>query len=410
VPAFDYAAYDRAGKLQSGVIAADSERHARRLLNEQKLLPSMLSEVGRQPSTSEASGRWQWLVGRSKARVNHFDLALLLQQQAILIQSGLPLEDALKMTIEQAETDSQRRMVQSWRSEIVEGRSFSEALKRSPYQIPESIIAGIGVGEESGHLHEVLRRLAEDIENNAENRKTVSRALIYPATLLATSLIVVSIMMVWVVPKITAIFISSKRELPLMTRVVMGLSDFVQDYGIYLLAFVVLSFLAFKQWLRDADRRRRWHQILLATPGFGRWMHMANIADWSRSLGVLLSNGVPALAALKISSGVVENLYLRAKMEAVTEAMRRGNSLQNALSDNLSGSGFLVHMVGSGEASSELDKMLLRVSEYYSVRLKNAVDVFMKLINPILIVFMGIVILSVVAAVMLPIMDMNNMI
>ena len=106
------------------------------------------------------------------------------------------------MTIEQAETDSQRRMVQSWRSEIVEGRSFSEALKRSPYQIPESIVAGIGVGEESGHLHEVLRRLAEDIENSAENRKTVSRALIYPATLLATSLIVVSIMMVWVVPSL----------------------------------------------------------------------------------------------------------------------------------------------------------------------------------------------------------------
>ncbi len=220
MPAFDYAAYDRAGKLQSGVIAADSERHARRLLKEQKLLPSTLSEVGRQPSTSEAGGRWQWLVGRRKARVNNFDLALLLQQQAILIQSGLPLEDALKMTIEQAETDSQRRMVQSWRSEIVEGRSFSEALKRSPYQIPESIVAGIGVGEESGHLHEVLRRLAEDIENSAENRKTVSRALIYPATLLATSLIVVSIMMVWVVPKITAIFISSKRELPFMTRVV----------------------------------------------------------------------------------------------------------------------------------------------------------------------------------------------
>ncbi|MDE0840568.1 MAG: type II secretion system F family protein [Porticoccaceae bacterium] len=409
MPAFDYAAYNRSGKLQSGVIAADSERHARRLLKEQKLLPSTLSEVGRQ-TVDEKTDRWALFGGRREARVDNFDLALLLQQQAILIQSGLPLEDALKMTIEQAETDGQRRMVQSWRSEIVEGRSFSEALRRSPYQIPESIVAGIGVGEESGHLHEVLRRLADDIEGSAENRKTVARALIYPATLMATSLIVISIMMIWVVPKITAIFISSKRELPLMTRIVMGLSDFTQNYGIYLLSFALLAFLAFKQLLRDADRRRRWHQILLKMPGVGRWMHMANIADWSRSLGVLLSNGVPALAALKISSGVVENLYLRAKMEAVTEAMRQGSTLQKALGDNLSGSGFLVHMVGSGEASSELDKMLLRVSEYYSVRLKNAVDVFMKLINPILIVFMGMVILSVVAAVMLPIMDMNNMI
>ena len=137
---------------------------------------------------------------------------------------------------------------------------------------------------------------------------------------------------------------------------------------------------------------------------------MANVADWARSLGVLLSNGVPALAALKISSGVLQNSYLRGQLEAVTEAMRQGSSLKNALDRNLSSSGFLVQMVASGEASGELDKMLLRVSDYYTLRLKNAVDVFMKLINPILIVLMGLVILSVVASVMLPIMDMNNMI
>ena len=118
------------------------------------------------------------------------------------------------MTIEQAETDRQRRMVESWRSEIVEGRSFSEAMRRCPYKIPEAIIAGVAVGEESGHLHMVLMRLAEDLESSAENRKTVSRAMIYPATLLVASLLVIAMMMVWVVPKITAIFVSSDRELP----------------------------------------------------------------------------------------------------------------------------------------------------------------------------------------------------
>lgn len=407
--AFDYAAYDQNGKVQSGVISADSERHARRLLKDRHLLPASLKEVS-QASAEDTSRRWACFGGRREARVNNFDLALLLQQQAILIQSGLPLEDALKMTIEQAETESQRRMVQSWRAEISEGRSFSDALRRSPYKIPESVVAGVGVGEESGHLHEVLRRLAEDIETSAENRKTVSRALIYPSTLMATSLIVVAIMMIWVVPKITAIFVSSKRELPMMTRIVMNLSDFTQNYGLYVGLGIALAIIVFKQLMRDLDRRRRWHQMLLNMPGLGRWIHMGNVADWSRSLGVLLANGVPALAALRIASAVVENLYLRSKMEAVTEAMRRGSTLQKALSEHLTGSGFLVHMVGSGEASSELDKMLLRVSEYYSVRLQNAVDIFMKLINPILIIFMGLVILSVVAAVMLPIMDMNNMI
>jgi len=234
MPAFDYSAYNSAGKLVDGVVTADSERHARRLLKDKNLLPSTVAEV----SQTVRPG-----IGRSRgARVNNFDLSLLLQQQAILIQSGLPLEDALRMTIEQAETDKQRRMVESWRSEIIEGRSFSEALRRSPYKIPLAVIAGIGVGEESGHLDRVMLRLAEDLETSAENRKTVTRALIYPATLVGTSIIVVAIMMVWVVPKITAIFDSSNRELPFITQVVIGLSEFTQQYGLYLLAAVIAGF------------------------------------------------------------------------------------------------------------------------------------------------------------------------
>ncbi len=400
--AYDYSAYNTAGKKVSGIITADSERHARRLLKDKNLLPSAVKEVSAAATVVSGGGR--------EARVNNFDLSLLLQQQAILIQSGLPLEDALRMTIEQAETEKQRRMLQSWRSEITEGRSFSEALRRSPYKIPESVVAGISVGEESGHLHEVLMRLAEDIETSAENRKTISRAMIYPATLISTSIIVVAIMMVWVVPKITAIFASSNRELPLVTRVVINISEFAQNYGLFVLIAVLGLFLIFTQAMKSPRRKERWHAFMLSMPGMGRWIRMANIADWSRSLGVLLNNGVPALAALKISSSVVNNLYLRRKMEGVTEAMRQGSSMQKALQDSDLGSGFLVHMVGSGEASSELDKMLLRVSEYYSLRLSNAVEVFLKLMNPILIIFMGMVILSVVAAVMLPIMDMNNMI
>jgi general secretion pathway protein F len=402
MPAFDYAAYDLSGKQVSGVISADSERHARRLLKEKQLLPSKLSEVSQTATKKSGS--------RREARVNNFDLSLLLQQQAILIESGLPLEDALRMTIEQAETEKQRRMLQSWRSEIIEGRSFSDALRRSPYKIPDSIIAGISVGEESGHLHKVLMRIAEDLESSAENRKTISRAMIYPATLISTSIIVVAIMMVWVVPKITAIFMSSNRELPLIPRIIVNLSEFTQSYGLFVLILLVGLYLGFVQARKDPQRNQRWHEFMLTMPGLGRWIRMANIADWSRSLGVLLSNGVPALAALKISSSVVTNLHLRSKMEGVTEAMRQGSTLHKALLEGDVGSGFLVHMVGSGEASSELDKMLLRVSDYYSLRLNNAVEVFLKLINPILIVFMGVIILSVVAAVMLPIMDMNNMI
>ena len=401
MPAFDYSAYNVSGKLVSGVISADSERQARRLLKDKKLIPSALSEVG-QKSYHKGSK-----LGR-KARVDNLDLSLLLHQQAILIQSGLPLEESLRMTIEQAETDKQRRLVESWRSEMTEGRSFSEALRRSPYQIPESIVAGVGVGEETGHLHKILLRLSEELETSAENRKTVTRALIYPVTLVSVSIVMVSVMMVWVVPKITAVFASSNRELPWITEVVVGISNFTQSYGLYVLVFVVIASLAFRQAMKNAKLKMQWHELILSMPGMGRWVRMADISDWSRNLGVLLNSGVPALAALKISSAVVNNCALQDKFNAVTEAMRQGASLHKALEDNLDGSGFLVHMVGSGEASSELDKMLLRVAEYYSARLKNAVEVFLKLLNPILILIMGAMILGIVAAIMLPIMDMNN--
>jgi general secretion pathway protein F len=401
MPTFDYSAYNTAGKLVNGVISADSERQARRQLKDKKLLPSTLDEVSKKASgKSSRRGR--------EAKVDNLDLSLLLHQQAILIQSGLPLEESLRMTIEQAETDKQRRLVESWRSEITEGRSFSEALRRSPYKIPESIVAGVGVGEETGHLYKILLRLSEELETSAENRKTVTRALIYPVTLISVSIIMVSIMMVWVVPKITAVFASSKRDLPWITEVVVAISNFTQNYGLFIVGFVILAILVFNQAMKRPELKLRWHSMILSTPGMGRWVRMADISDWSRNLGVLLSSGVPALAALKISSAVVSNLALQSRFDRITEAMRQGTSLHKALEDNLEGSGFLVHMVGSGEASSELDKMLLRVAEYYSARLNNAVEVFLKLLNPILILIMGAMILGIVAAIMLPIMDMNN--
>jgi len=401
MPTFDYSAYNTAGKLVNGVISADSERQARRQLKDKKLLPSTLDEVSKKASgKSSRRGR--------EAKVDNLDLSLLLHQQAILIQSGLPLEESLRMTIEQAETDKQRRLVESWRSEITEGRSFSEALRRSPYKIPESIVAGVGVGEETGHLYKILLRLSEELETSAENRKTVTRALIYPVTLISVSIIMVSIMMVWVVPKITAVFASSKRDLPWITEVVVAISNFTQNYGLFIVGFVMLAIVVFNKAMKRPELKLRWHSMILSTPGMGRWVRMADISDWSRNLGVLLSSGVPALAALKISSAVVSNLALQSRFDRITEAMRQGTSLHKALEDNLEGSGFLVHMVGSGEASSELDKMLLRVAEYYSARLNNAVEVFLKLLNPILILIMGAMILGIVAAIMLPIMDMNN--
>ena len=401
MPTFDYSAYNPSGKLVRGIISAESERLARKTLKDKKLLASSIKQV-KVSSSSKKS------LFERQSNFDNFDLSLLLHQQAILIQSGLPLEESLRMTIEQAETQKQRRMVESWRSEITEGRSFSEALRRSPYKIPEGVIAGVGVGEETGHLDKILLRLSEELSTSAENRKTVTRALIYPVTLISVSIAMVALMMVLVVPKITSVFASSNRELPWITELIIGVSKFVQDFGSAFLIFLLTIFITFKVIIRNPNIRLRFHTLLLRLPGLGRWIRMADISDWARNLGVLLNSGVPALAALRISSAVVGNLSLRKSFNEVTESMRQGVSLHRALEKNLTESGFLVHMVGSGEASSELDKMLIRVAEYYSARLNNAVEVFLKLLNPMLILAMGAMILGIVAGIMLPIMDMNN--
>mgnify|MGYP001202091397 FL=1 len=401
MPTFDYSAYNASGKLVRGIISAESERLARKTLKDKKLLASSIKQVKARSSSKKS-------LFERQSNFDNFDLSLLLHQQAILIQSGLPLEESLRMTIEQAETRKQRRMVESWRSEITEGRSFSEALRRSPYKIPEGVIAGVGVGEETGHLDKILLRLSDELSTSAENRKTVTRALIYPVTLISVSIAMVALMMVLVVPKITSVFASSNRELPWITELIIGVSKFVQDYGSAFLICLLTIFITFKVIIRNPDIRLRFHNLLLRLPGLGRWIRMADISDWARNLGVLLNSGVPALAALRISSAVVGNLSLRKSFDEVTESMRQGVSLHRALEKNLTESGFLVHMVGSGEASSELDKMLIRVAEYYSARLNNAVEVFLKLLNPMLILAMGAMILGIVAGIMLPIMDMNN--
>ncbi|MEQ9209913.1 MAG: type II secretion system F family protein [Pseudomonadales bacterium] len=406
MPTFQYSAFDRTGKSHKGSIVAETERQVRRILREQSLFPNDIKVVGKTKSKTGGASKFSSLFNR----ISDFELALILRQLGILVNSGLPLGDSLKLIMEQADNAKQRLLVENWRVEITEGRSFSAAMRRSDYKLPEAVIAGIGVGEETGHLHEVMLRMADELEIGAENRQAFRRGLMYPLTLVLASIVAITVMMIWVVPKITRVFVSARAELPLVTKIVVVLSDFTLAYGLYILLAAVLGLVGFSIYVSKDERRRKWHQWLLMFPGIGNWMRMANYGDWSRSLGTMLKSGVPALPALKIASSIMTNLYMRRKMEEVTEKVRRGSSLHQALRDENAASSFMLHMVGSGEASSELHAMLLRVAEYYSARLKASVDSFLKLMNPVLIVTMGLVILVIIAAVMLPILQMNEMV
>jgi general secretion pathway protein F len=400
MPTYQYLAYDKGGREVRSSSAADSQRQLRRELGDKGLFVSEIKEV------SAKGGKWQW----RKPRIGHADLSLLMRQLAILVNSGMPLDEALRLTADQSDSNNQRQVLESWREGLASGHSFASCLRRSPFTVAEKIIAAVGVGEETGHLHRVLARVADELEVGNENRQTLMKGMIYPAVMIVVAVVVISVLVGFVVPQVAKVFVNSRQELPLLTRATMGLSDFVRAWGLYLVAAVAIAWTGFVLSLRDPGRRLRWHRLLLGTPLVGKWIRMANLADWCRSLGTLLQSGVPVLSALTISSAGVGNLFLKGRLEAVTERVRQGNSLFNSLKAEAVAPGFLLHMVSSGEASSELDQMLLKVSDYYSARLRNGVDTLLKLMEPALIVFMGLVVVLIVGAVLVPIVKMNQLI
>ena len=400
MPTYQYLAYDKAGKEVRSSSAADSMRQLRRELGERGLFVADVREVGEKKSRTRLF----------QPRISQSDLSLLMRQLAILVNSGMPLEEALRLTADQSDSDKQRQVLESWREGLASGYSFATCLRRSPFPVGEKIVAAIGVGEETGHLHKVLNRVADELEVGNDNRQTLMKGMIYPAVMIVVAITVIGVLVGYVVPQVAKVFVNSRQELPLLTRATMVTSDFIRGWGLYLLVLLAAAWAGFLFSLRDSERRRRWHRFLLNAPGVGKWIQMASLADWCRSLGTLLQSGVPVMSALTISSAGVGNLELKRQMEAVNERVRQGNSLFQALKTETASPGFLLHMVSSGEASSELDGMLLKVADYYTTRLRNAIDTLLKLMEPMLIVFMGVVVLLIVGAVLVPIVKMNQLI
>ena len=397
---FQYLAYDRAGKAVRSSSAADSRGQLRRELGERGLFVADIREV------SGAGAGFRLL----RRRIGYADLSLIMRQLAILVNSGMPLEEALRLTSEQSDNQSQKQLLESWREGLASGYSFAASLRRSPYAVVDKIIAAIGVAEETGHLHRVLTRVADELEVGNDNRQTLVKGLIYPAVMIVVALVVIGVLVGYVVPQVAKVFVNSRQELPLLTRATMGVSDFFRAWGLYLLTAVAMTWGGLVLLLRDRERRRRWHRLMLRLPLVGNWVLLANLSDWCRSLGTLLQSGVPVLSALTISATGVGNLHLKTRLENVNEKVRQGNSLFQSLKGEGIAPGFLLHMVSSGEASSELDSMLLRVAEYYQSRLRNGVDTLLKLMEPALIVFMGLVVMLIVGAVLVPIVQMNQLV
>lgn len=401
--AFQFIALDQAGKESKGLIEGDTAKHVRQILRERELFPVRVTEVAQKESRRQAS----FTLRRG---ISPGELALLTRQIASLSKSGLPLEEALLAVSEQNDQPRTKAILLGVRSKVIEGHTMADGLSEFPQAFPELYRATVAAGEQSGHLDIVLDRLADYTEARHELRQRVSNAMIYPVVLVVMAIGIISFMLATVVPKIVNVFQNSAAELPALTRGLIATSDFLHDYWILLIVGTAAAIYGLRSILRRDEPRRRYHQLLLRLPVIGRLTRGINTARFTRTFSILTGSGVPVLEAMKISSEVIENLPMR---EAVTKAalkVREGGSISKSLEASKLFPPMMIHLVSTGEAGGRLEEMLTRSAAGQEREIDGLIAALLGILQPLLIVIMGAVVLTIVLAILLPIFEINNLI
>lgn len=405
MPSYVYHAYDLAGKQRKGYIESDSLSSARQSLRDQELFPIDVS-------LSETKGFMSAdLLGYFfKRSISIRELILLTRQLGTLVGAGIPLERSLNMISQQADKSDMRKTVANIRISVAEGMSFSKALRTSSKKFPEEYIASIEAGEESGTMHQVLNRLADDIEEMDRTRQTLTAALVYPAVMLFVAVSIIVLLMVYVVPQVTEVFASQKQELPTLTSFLIATSNLLRDYGWLILLLILLVIAGFNYSLQDKKFRYSVDKLITRSPLIGKWVMMSLVSRWARSLGLLIAGGVPTLKAMEIAVRSIKNTYLNQTINGVNKNVSEGMNINKALKRASIFPAFLVYMVDSGEQSGNLDKMLVKCAEYYSQQLHTATQSALRIFEPLLILIMGMMVLVIILAILMPIFQINQLV
>ena len=410
--AFRYAAVDTAGKELSGVMEADSARLARQLLRGRGLVPLTV-----EPVVSEAQrASLTMSLGR---RLSQTELAVVTRQLASLLGAQLPVADALTVMVEQSEKQQVRELMAAIRTDVLGGSSLSKALARHPRQFPDIYRALIAAGEESGKLGSVLGSLADYIEERARLQQKITLAFVYPAIVTFVALAVVIGLLTYVVPQVVQVFAQTKQALPFLTRALIATSDFVRSYGWIVAALLAVAAVLVNRALRVPAVRLRWHTRLLTLPVIGVLTRGLNTTRFASTLAILVGSGVPMLRSLQAAGETVTNLAMRARVIDANQRVREGYSLARALrldSDEQKKAGHvrlfppvLIHLIASGEATGTLPDMLARAADIHAREAERRALFFTSLLEPALILAMGVVVMLIVLAVLLPIIEINQL-
>jgi general secretion pathway protein F len=404
VGAFEYTALDASGKERRGVIEGDTPRHVRSLLREQKLLPVSVTEV-----EEKQRGGSRFTLGLGGG-VSATDLSLMTRQLATLVRAGLPLEEALLAVSQQSEKPRVQRILLGVRAKVMEGHPLATGLAEFPRVFPEIYRATVSAGEQAGHLDEVLERLADYTENREVIRQKVMGAMLYPIVLTVLCFGIVSMLLVFVVPKVTEVFDSYRTALPLLTRVLIATSSFFRRWW-WLLVLGLAALVVLWLWLRRRPEvRLRVDGLKLKLPIISRVVRGFNTARFTRTLAILTSSSVPVLEALRIAGSVVNNLPMREAVATATLRVREGAPIGRSLATGKLFPPMTIHLISSGESSGELDTMLERAAVSQERELDSLLTALVGLLGPLLIIVMGLFVIGIVFAMLLPIFQMNNLI
>jgi len=402
--AFEFVALDSNGRQKKGVLEADTARQIR----------SQLRDKGLTPLNVDAVIRKQQVVSnisfKRKRHLSPADLSLVTRQIATLVQAALPIEESLKAVAEQCEKDWIKSMMLAVRARVVEGHTLADALREFPGSFDHLYCAMVAAGEKSGFLASVLLRLADYTEKRQHLRNKVSVALIYPAFLIMVALAVVSFLLSYVVPMVVEQFMTMNAELPLLTTIIIALSEFIQSWGLLLLISIIVLISVIKFLLKSESRRTVWHRMLLALPLVGKVTKGLNSARFARTLSIMAASGVPLLDGLKISGEVMTNLVMKKAVFEAAIMVREGASLRNALAETGYFPPMMLHMIASGENSGELEQMLERTADHQDQDFETLVTISLGLFEPIMILVMGILVLLIVLAILLPIFQLNQLV
>lgn len=397
--AYQYQALQKNGNTTKGVLEADSERHARQLLRDRGLIPTQIRILTQQRSGNHA-----------KSKISAADLALFTRQLATLLAAGIPVEESLRGVSEQTEKDKVRELIIGVRSKVLEGYGLAQAMAQYPHAFPELYRATVGSGEQTGRLDVVLEKLADYTENQQQTKQKVQQALIYPIIMIIVSIGIISFLLSFVVPKIIEVFTSSGQTLPEMTVLLISLSNFIKNYGLYTLLGLFLLLIAFKKSLANIKIKTFWHRLLLKLPIVSYLVKTINVSRYIHTFGILFAAGVNVLETMRVAASLVTNVIMRQSFDTAAIKVREGCGINEALKETSYISPMAIHLIASGEKSGQLANMMERAALHLDNEVKRLIDTSLTLLEPMVILLMGAIVLFIVLATLLPIFSMEQLI